>query len=325
MQPFTITESEANQRFDRFLRKYFKSYPDVGLGDIFRRIRKRDIRVNGRKSKEEYRLQLGDVVSFHFQTTDDRFKIAPTRDAKADLITLDDIEPLIIYQDDDRIVRNKPPHMVVHSGNDHLDDLSLQDYLRIYCERKNIGEISSTFSPSLCYRLDRDTSWVLVSAITYSALQHLNAEIRDRHVHKVYRAIVVGHAPAERTADEPLFKGFNKKFGRGQSFVNHQKGKPSVSHFRTINTRTDPQLGPLSLVEVKIETGRMHQIRVHTAHHGHPIVGDQMYGDPAINRLANKHHHTTRQLLHAYQYSFVDHHGTKHTFTAPVPNDFLVA
>ncbi len=114
---------------------------------------------------------------------------------------------------------------------------------------------------------------MLVSAITYSALQHLNTEIRDRHVHKVYRAIVIGHTPAQWTADEPLFKGFNKKFGRGQSFVNHQKGKSSVSHFRTIKTRTDPQLGPLSLVEVKIETGRMHQIRVHAAHHGHPIVG----------------------------------------------------
>lgn len=136
MKDFTITTSEANQRFDRFIRKYFKGYSDIGLSDIFRRIRNRDIRVNGRKTKENYRLKEGDVISFYFNELDDRFKIAPTKDAKINLITLNDIEPLIIYQDNDRIVWNKPPHMVVHAGNDHMDDLSLQDYLRIYCQKK---------------------------------------------------------------------------------------------------------------------------------------------------------------------------------------------
>jgi 23S rRNA-/tRNA-specific pseudouridylate synthase len=66
----------------------------------------------------------------------------------------------------------------------------------------------------------------------------------------------------------------------------------------------------------------MHQIRAHAAHHGYPIIGDQMYGDSAINRLANKYHHINHQLLHAHQYSFVDHHGKKQTFTAPMPDDF---
>ncbi len=69
----------------------------------------------------------------------------------------------------------------------------------------------------------------------------------------------------------------------------------------------------------------MHQIRAHAAHHGHPIIGDQMYGDPALNRLAHKHHHINRQLLHAYQYSFTDHNGYQHTFIAPVPDDFSLA
>lgn len=135
MEDFTITDAEANQRFDRFLRKYFKPYADIGLGDIFRRIRNRDIRVNHKKTKENYRLQKGDIVSFRFSGLDDRFKIAPTRDAKADLITIDDITPLIIHEDHDRIIWNKSAHMVVHAGNDHMDDLSLQDYLRIYCQR----------------------------------------------------------------------------------------------------------------------------------------------------------------------------------------------
>jgi 23S rRNA pseudouridine955/2504/2580 synthase len=208
MKDFTITDSEANQRFDRFIRKYFKGYSDIGLSDIFRRIRNRDIRVNGRKTKENYRLQTGDLVSFHFSGLDDRFKIAPTKDAKASLITLEDITPLIIYEDNNRIVRNKPPHMVVHAGNDHMDDLSLQDYLRIYCQKKCIqtDDSNSTFSPSLCYRLDRDTSGILVSAITYPALQHLNKQIRERKVHKIYQAIVTGTTPAKRTANEPLFK-----------------------------------------------------------------------------------------------------------------------
>ncbi|USN57212.1 MAG: hypothetical protein H6766_01820 [Candidatus Peribacteria bacterium] len=242
MKSVTISSNEANQRFDRFVRKYFKEYSDIGLSDIFRRIRHRDIRINGKKTKENYRLHTGDIVSFHFSGLDDRFKIAPTRDAKAELITLDDITPLIIYEDQDRIVWNKPPHMVVHAGNDHLDDLSLQDYLRIYTSRIkegdrgskraiedplstsiNLPQPSSTFQPSLCYRLDRDTSGVLVSAITYPALQHLNEQIRERKVHKVYQAIVAGITPEDRTADEPLFKGFNKTSGRGQSFVNREK------------------------------------------------------------------------------------------------------
>jgi 23S rRNA pseudouridine955/2504/2580 synthase len=216
---YTISVSEADQRFDRFLRKYFKKYPDIALGDIFRRVRTRSIRVNNRKAKEDYRLQVGDIVSFHFHKIDDRFKVAPTKDAKADLIYMEDIIPLIVYEDEHRIVRNKPAHMVVHAGNDHMDDLSLQDYLRIYVNKKgkekNEEEViddyhnhhnPSTFQPSLCYRLDRDTSGVLVSAVSYQALQYLNEQIRERNVDKIYQAVVVGHAPASRTSDEPLLK-----------------------------------------------------------------------------------------------------------------------
>jgi 23S rRNA pseudouridine955/2504/2580 synthase len=208
MEAITIDASNADQRFDRFLRKYFKPYPDITLGDIFRWIRKRNILVNNRKTKENTRLQIGDVITFHIQSLDDRFKTAPTKTAKTNLIHTQEIAEHIIYQDTNRIVRNKPPHMVVHGGNHHENDLSLQDLLRIYCERMTITdpEIIGTFQPSLCYRLDRDTSGVLVSAITYPALQHLNQQIRDRLVTKTYRAILVGHAPDHRIADEPLFK-----------------------------------------------------------------------------------------------------------------------
>jgi len=148
-----IDKSAAHQRFDRFLRKYFKEQREISLSDIFSRIRKGVVRVNGKKAQESSSLQEKDVISFHIQDSD-LYKFTTSKQEKKKAINPRDIQTYILYEDDQRIGRNKPPHIVVHPGNKHEKDISLHDMLQIYTTAYQ----SSTFSPSFCYRLDKTTS-----------------------------------------------------------------------------------------------------------------------------------------------------------------------
>ena len=175
-----------------------------------------------------------------------------------------------------------------------------------------------TFTPSFGYRLDKDTSGVLVAAKNYPALQYLNEVIRDREVNKTYYAVVGGIAPQHMVIEEPLFRGFNKKYGRAQMFVNHEMGIEAKTELWLDKTITHKDLGDISLIRVKLYTGRMHQIRVHLGRAGYPILGDMMYGDEILNKKAETKCGITRQLLHASEYRFWDPFGKKE-FVAKVP------
>lgn len=209
---------------------------------------------------------------------------------------------MIIVETDQRIVRNKPADIVTHPGNKHTDDLTMHDYQLAYLDQTEQLTDSPTFTPSFCFRLDKDTSGIIISAKTYESLQLLNKLIRDREVDKSYLAVVAGQTPAHSSIDTPLFKGYNTKTGRAETFINHTKGRSAYTELTTLSTREDPHLGTISLVQVTIHTGRMHQIRVHLASIGFPIIGDLTYGHPPLNRLANKHYQINRQLLHSHSY-----------------------
>ncbi len=342
-----IESNAARQRFDRFCRKYFKPYTHISLKDIYSWIRKGEIRVNGTKKPENYMLELGDEVKFHPTLIE---QCVGKAEVKSNPAVIENWmkkmhykrDNLILYEDKDWLIRNKPVGIVIHEGNKHTDDITMNELLDYYVKAKggrhktqswkeknadsdkDIKALNpTTFKPAFAYRLDKDTTGVLVSAKTYPALQHINAIIRDHNITKEYYARVEGELIANKQLiDAPLFKGYNATVGRAQSFVNHEKWIDSQTLVTTEKVIENKYLGALTLVKCQLLSGKMHQIRVHMAHIGHPVIGDIMYGNVLLNRIVHKQYKINRQLLHSHSYSFVDHAGKTIQAIAPFPSDF---
>lgn len=318
-----MTDNESGQRLDRFLRKRCREQHDIGLSDIYAWIRKWACRINGKKAKENYRLISGDILSRHEAKTEQAIShlIAPKQE-KIKSYHLEKIKTMILYEDDNRIVWNKPAGIVTHPGKDHATDMSLHDIMQSYLIQTNQKGPSETFNPSFCFRLDKDTSGIIISAKNYTALQRLNEQIRKREVKKKYLSIVAGKAPNHLRMAESLSKWYDQWFGVAKMEIDSKEGKESLTTATTLTHYQNPNLWRLSLLDVTIYTGRMHQIRIHLSNAGYPIIGDLMYGNAVINRLAKKQN-IHRQLLHSATYSFWDPFLEKQqTFHAPYPADF---
>lgn len=318
-----IDSNASEQRLDRFLRKYRKSNGDITLRDIYSRIRKWSIKVNERKSKEDVRIKTGDII-----TRDDSIAVdhevgvlVQAKSHKIRSFPIAKIRGMIIHEDSDYIWRNKPSDLVMHPWNKHTNDLTLHDIMMSYLNQTWQNNANETFTPSFCFRLDQDTSGLVISAKHFGALQHLNELIRTRQVGKTYLAVVAGQAPNYLKIDSPLFKWFDKNGGRAKTFINYEKWVESLTEFHTLQSYKDPVIGMVSLIQVTLHTGRMHQIRAHCASVGYPVVGDLEYGNEATNRKARKSH-ISRQLLHSYQYTFLWLNKKICSQTAEIPYDF---
>ena len=316
----TIDENSSNQRFDRFLRKYCKNYPAVKLTDIYSYIRKWEILINGRKSREDYRLKNWDEITFLSDLFWKREQVSwrSFKQKQMNRLTKEEILSWILYEDAEWIAFNKPTWVVAHESNKHWKDLSMNDYLECYTKEYE----NWTFKPAFGYRLDKDTSWVLIAAKTYDALQYFNQIIRDREINKEYLTIVVWKAPEYLIIDKPLEKTYNAHFDRAQMNIAKFWWLESKTEIFNVKTFYNHELGQLSLLRVKLYTGRMHQIRVHVASEWFPVVWDLIYWNAAINRKGNKLLHIQRQLLHCYRYSFSDRNGKIIKVSAPLPEDF---
>ena len=218
----------------------------------------------------------------------------------------------ILFEDDDIIVVNKPAGMIVHPAPGH-EVGTLTDVLKAHCPA--IGNVGSAARPGVVHRLDTDTSGVMVFAKTRAAYLDLREQFEQHMtVEKTYLAVVHGALkPSRGTIDAPIGR---KVWDAKRMVVNGTDAKRAVTHWEVLEKK-----GGLALVEFKIETGRMHQIRVHAAHLGHPIVGDALYGKSAADERR-----AGRTLLHAVQLSFL-HPRTKErvTFSAPPPADIVYA
>lgn len=313
----------ANQRLDRYLRKYFKPYPEIKLSDIFSWIRKWAILVNNKRVEWDYRLLLWDEIKFtNIKTWEKKPEVlAAPKTTKVKVLKLEDIKKMIIYEDDNWVVFNKPAGIVAHPSNKHENDLCMNDYLEQYCKLSWIRDEESTFKPSFWYRLDKDTSWVLVWAKNFEALQYLNEVIRDREIDKEYRCIVLWDAPQHEIIEKKLERFYSKKFGSSHMAVseNWQEAKTEIWNERSKN---NIKLWEISQLRVKLYTWRMHQIRVHLASINLPILWDIIYWNPAANRKLYKLLKISRQMLHCSKYSFVDIDGKELSFEAELPKDF---
>ena len=265
-------------RLDNCLISKLKGLPRAKIYSI---IRKGEVRVNKSRSKPSYRLQINDIIRIPPYT------VKPKINKKASDINKDKIIHSIIRVEKDFLILNKPAGIACHGGS----GISLGLIETIRQLDKNYREAQ------LVHRIDKDTSGCLVVALKKQILREFHKEIRDKHVDKIYSAVVKGKWPKNLNKIQLSLKKESLKSGERFVQVN-KKGKFSETEFELISSGKSN-----SLVKAKIITGRTHQIRVHSKYKGHPIVGDTKYGDP----LYNKELQLTglnRMLLHAKSIKF---------------------
>ena len=280
-----IHEDRDGQRLDNFLFGILKGAPK---SLIYKIIRSGQVRVNGGRAKAETRLEGGDEV-----------RIPPVRLSEAGEKTpppkglLAAMEASIVFEDARLLAINKPSGLASHGGSG-ISHGAIET-LRALRPRESL---------ELVHRLDRDTSGLLIVAKKRSALTEIQALMREndvdegRGIAKRYLALLVGRMPdGVMTVDAPLHIGLRQ--GGERHVQVHANGKPSLSHFRVLERR-----GGHSYCEVRIETGRTHQIRVHAQHIGHAVAGDDKYGDPDVNKRLREQIGLKRLFLHAASLEF---------------------
>jgi 23S rRNA pseudouridine1911/1915/1917 synthase len=220
----------------------------------------------------------------------------------------------VVYEDDDILVVNKPAGMVIHPAHGHREGTLVNALLARY-PNLVVGDAGR---PGIVHRLDRDTSGLIVVAKTRSALEHLRWQFKSRQVQKTYQALVHGQPPApEGIVEAPVAR--DPRHRKRMAVV--AGGRESRTRYRVLE-----DLGDYSLLAVSLETGRTHQIRVHLAWLGVPVVGDRMYGPERSARRAVTTMGLERQFLHAWRLSF-EHPSGKGAvdLEAPLPPDLQQA
>jgi 23S rRNA pseudouridine955/2504/2580 synthase len=301
-----VPDDRAGQRLDNFLLGQLKGAP---RSLVYKLVRSGQVRVNGGRAKADRRLEGGDEV-----------RIPPVRlEAAAERGTparglLEAMEASILFEDARLLVVDKPSGVASHGGS----GISFGAIETLRALRPNQ-------SLELVHRLDRDTSGVLVVAKKRSALSELQALMREDSgpgrgggLRKRYLALLTGRMPdGVMSVDAPLHVGLRQ--GGERHVQVDAAGKPSLSHFRMLERR-----GGQSYCEVRIETGRTHQIRAHARHIGHPVAGDDKYGDPEVNKRLRDQAGLKRLFLHAASLEFaLDDGKTPYVLSAPLPPDLL--
>jgi len=297
VQLLEINARNEQQRLDNFLLSKLKGIPK---SRVYKLLRSGQVRVNKGRKKADYRLKTGDIVRIP------PVRMAEADDSKAPQHLVDRVSQSVIFEDSQLLVLNKPTGIAVHSGSNLK--FGVIEMLR---QARPDAEMLE-----LVHRLDRETSGCLVIAKTLAALNQLHQHFRDKaaHMEKIYRAIVMGRwKGAEKNIDLPLLK---KAPRSGERFVEvNPEGKDARSLFMPLQYKDD-----MSLMEIKLFTGRTHQIRVHAQATGYPIAGDTKYGDKAFNKGLKKQGYK-RMYLHAYKLSF-ELDGQDYNLCAPLGDEW---
>ncbi len=326
MQEIIIEQNQAGQRLDKFLHKYL---PLAGTGFLYKMLRKKNITLNGKKAEGKEILQLHDKVQCFF--SEETFAKLSGREAANSMEdndialyteafhTLPIRKENILYEDAHVLVINKPVGVLTQKAKEQ--DFSLNEWLIGYL--LDSGKITASelalFKPSVCNRLDRNTSGMVLCGISLQGSQELSRLIHDREIKKYYRTIVKGVVN-----QGALLEGSLRKNQTTNTVTVSIEG----SEIKTAYEPVQSLKHGLTYLEVELITGKTHQIRAHLASVGHPLIGDTKYGNKAVNQRVEKTYGLKNQLLHAYRMEFPKLEGTlaglsEKELWAPLPQKFI--
>ena len=316
MRMLTVSKNEAGQRLDKLLAKYLNL---AGKSFIYKMMRKKNITLNGKKCDGSEHLTEGDEIKlFLAEETIEKFsevKIQKVQKKKLD----------IVYEDEYILLINKPSGMLSQKAKE--TDESLVEYLIDYLldSGKLKKEDLACFRPSVCNRLDRNTSGIVLCGKTLAGSQALSRIIKDRSVKKYYQTVCKGKILQESTLEGYLYK--DERTNTVQVFPDMAEAPEDASFIKTIYTPS-AVAGEYTLLTVELVTGKTHQIRAHLASTGHPLLGDTKYGDSKLNRRMQSEYSLHHQLLHAGRVCFPEEAEgplakvSGQTFDAPLPHKF---
>ena len=288
-----ITEQNINQRLDMYIASLDL---DLSRSMVQKMIENRQVLVNDKVPKTSYKTKLNDIIKISIE------------EPKETTLKAQDIPLDIIYEDDDIIVVNKAKGMVVHPGNGNPDGTLVNAVLE-HC-KGNLSGIGGEIRPGIVHRLDKDTSGLIVIAKNDKAHINLSKQIQERSVRKIYTALVRGVIPEDTaTINMPIGRSRQDR----KKMAVRKDGKEAITHIKVIK-----RYGKYTLIRVKIDTGRTHQIRVHMAEIGYPVVGDEVYSN-GKNEFG-----IHGQMLHSTSLDFVHPiTGKQMHFEAPLPKYFI--
>ena len=296
---FQVDEENSNNRVDIFLAKNLDS---ISRGIVQQLILDGQVLVNGEQVKRNHLLKIDDVVDISFE-------IKPEGDDEAQDIPLN-----IIFENDDFIVIDKQAGLTVHPGAGQKDATLINGLLFIRPKQRELPRYG------LVHRLDKDTSGLVVIARKNGFRNHIAEQFQNREVEKKYLAVIKGEIIGALTIDKPIARD---RQNRTKMKVD-ESGREAISEAISLES-----FGGYSVVEVKIETGRTHQIRVHLSSNKTPIIGDKAYGSGSqliknlSDNLKDKILSFPRQALHAYQLAFLDASNEMQTYKSNPPDDIL--
>lgn len=286
MRVLTVAKNEAGQRLDKLLLKYLNL---AGKSFIYKMLRKKNITLNGGKCDGSEKLTEGDEIKF-FLSDDTIEKFCEVKVQSVKKIKL-----FIVYEDEHILLINKPSGMLSQKAGEK--DESLVEYMIDYLLSR--GELTmetlKSFRPSVCNRLDRNTSGMIIAGKSLAGLQVMSKIIKERSLEKYYLCVVKGRLEYTQNISGYLLK--DTKNNQVRILTEETEGAlPIETEYKPLKTGED-----FTLLEVKLITGRSHQIRAHLSSIGHPIAGDYKYGDEAVNQEVKQKYHITSQMLHSYR------------------------
>ncbi len=291
-----VNEVNEKIRLDAYISKQMQ---DLSRSMIQKLLEENKINVNGKSEKPAYKVQNGDIIEINIE------------EPKEVKIEAQDIPLDIIYEDEDILVVNKQKGLVVHPANGNPDG-TLVNAVMAHC-KDSLSGIGGELRPGIVHRLDKDTSGLLIIAKNDKAHIQMSNQIKNREVKKTYIALVRGTiAENEATINMPIGRSTKDR----KKMAVTKSGKEAVTHFKVLNRYTTDK-GSYTLLEIKIDTGRTHQIRVHMAEIGHPVIGDAVYSN-GKNEFG-----VEGQCLHAKRLEFTHPiTGKEMKLQAPLPEYF---
>ena len=294
-EEFEVLDEHEGERLDKYLSVI---YPDASRSFFQKLIKENQVLVNQTPQKANYRIHMEDLVTVTFP------------DAVETSIIPEDIPLDILYEDEDLLIVNKPKGMVVHPSAGHYSG-TLVNAIMYHC-RDSLSGINGEIRPGIVHRIDMDTTGSLIVCKNDDSHVHIAEQIKAHSCNRIYEGIVIGNLKDDSgTIDAPIGR---HPIERKKMAINEKNGKPAITHYKVLK-----RFGNYTYVQFKLETGRTHQIRVHMASIGHPLLGDTLYGSGRQTNFK----HLQGQTLHAKTIGFI-HPGTGEymEFSAPLTDYF---